>query len=126
MLHVDGEIDGIVETEYDISIGAEGRVKGLIKAKAIVVSGHLEGKIACEMVEVLKNGKLFGEVICSEILIEAGGKFIGESRELTEGGMIVSFSEEDKKELAMKEAKKELSHKESKKETNKEKELKHG
>ena len=34
------------------------------------------------------------------MLIEAGKKFIGESRELTEDGMIVSFSEIEKKELS--------------------------
>lgn len=99
-LHVDGQIDGIIETDNEVSIGCQGKVKGLVKAQKIVVSGTLEGKIVCEKIEVLATGKLLGEIFCGEILIEAGGKFIGESRELTEGGMIVSFSEIEKKELA--------------------------
>ncbi len=99
-LHIDGRIDGIVETEYDISIGDTGVVTGLIKAKTIVVSGVVEGKVACEKIDILSTGKLLGEVICGEMMIEAGGKFIGESRELTEGGLIVSFPETERTRLA--------------------------
>ena len=99
VLHIDGQVDGIIETDCDISIGCEGRVNGLVKAQNIVVSGTLEGKIICEKIEVLATGKLFGKIICGEVLIEAGGKFIGESQELTESGMAVSFSDSDKKEL---------------------------
>lgn len=69
-------------------------VSGLVKAKNIVVSGTLEGKVACETIDILATGKLLGEVVCGQMMIESGGKFIGESRELTEGGLIVSFPEE--------------------------------
>jgi len=98
-LHIDGEIDGILETEHEISIGDQGMVSGLVRAKNIVVSGVLEGKVVCESVDILATGKLMGEVVCGEMMIEAGGKFIGESRELTEGGMIVSFPETEQKSL---------------------------
>jgi len=100
-LHIDGTLDGIIETDNDISIGRLGRIKGIVKAKIIIVSGTFEGKISCEKIEILATGKCLGEVICGEMMIEAGGKFIGESRELTEGGMIVSFSEEERKELSV-------------------------
>lgn len=85
----------MVETEFDISIGQSGSVSGLVKAENIVVSGVLEGKIICQSIEVLATGRLMGEVVSAELKIEAGGRFIGESRELTEGGLIVSFPEED-------------------------------
>lgn len=101
-MHIDGRIDGIVETEYDISIGNQGMVTGLVKAKSIVVSGTLEGKVACETIDILSTGKMLGEVICGEMVIESGGKFIGESRELTEGGLIVSFPEAEKTRLQQK------------------------
>lgn len=96
---MDGRIDGVVETEFDISIGDEGIVTGLIKAKSIVVSGTLEGKVACESIDILSTGKMLGEVVCGEMMIESGGKFIGESRELTEGGLVVSFPEEERVKL---------------------------
>lgn len=92
----------MIETDFDISIGEEGFISGLIKADNIVVSGSLEGKLACQSIEILKTGKVMGEVVTGEMMIESGGKFIGESRELTEGGMIVSFPEEEKKSLQMK------------------------
>ena len=60
----------------------------------------MEGKVACESIDILSTGKLLGEVICGELMIEAGGKFIGESRELTEGGLIVSFPEAERMRLA--------------------------
>lgn len=95
MLHVDGLVEGVIETEFDISIGESGSVSGLIKAKDIVVSGVIEGKVVCEAIEILSTGKMMGELISSELNIEPGGKFIGESRELTEGGLIVTFPEKD-------------------------------
>ncbi len=76
-----------------MSIGESGHVTGLIKAKQIVLSGLLEGKVACESIEILATGKLIGELICGEFTLEAGGKFIGQSHEMTEGGMVVSLPE---------------------------------
>lgn len=93
-LHVDGHIDGIVETSYDISIGQNGSLNGLIKARSIFLSGKLEGKVACERIEILETGKLVGELISGELTIEAGGKFIGQSRELSESGIIVGLEDE--------------------------------
>jgi len=95
-LHIDGNVEGIIETEFDVSIGNQGVVSGLDKAKSIVVSGSLEGKVACESIDILSTGKVLGEVICGEMMIESGGRFIGESRELTEGGLVVSFPEIEK------------------------------
>lgn len=95
-MHVDGRLDGIIDSDYDVSIGKQGEVTGFVKARSIVLSGVLEGKVACERIDILASGKLIGELICGEVTIEAGGKFIGESRELTEGGLIVSLPEERK------------------------------
>ncbi len=92
-LHVDGRIDGIIESEFDVSIGVNGHVKGLIKARSIVLSGTLDGKIACDKIDILSTGKLIGELICTNFTVETGGKFIGQSHEMTEGGMVVSLPE---------------------------------
>lgn len=88
-LHIDGHIDGIVETSFDISVGQQGSLTGLIKARSIFLSGTLEGKVACEKIEILATGKLMGELISGELTIEAGGRFVGQSRELSESGIIV-------------------------------------
>lgn len=77
-------------------MGETGVVNGLVKAENIVVSGILEGKITCKSIDILSTGKVMGEVICGALMIEAGGKFIGESRELTDGAMIVSLAEAER------------------------------
>ena len=93
-MHVDGRIDGRIESEYDLSIGVDGIVKGVIKARTIVLSGVIEGRVSCERIDILASGKLVGELISGEMMVEAGGKFIGESRELTESGLIVSLPDD--------------------------------
>lgn len=84
-----------MDTEFDISIGQTGVLNGLIKAENIVVSGLLEGKVTCKSIDILSTGKVIGEVICSELMIESGGRFIGESRELTDGAMLMSFTQQE-------------------------------
>lgn len=92
-MHVDGQIDGVIDSAYNVSIGVSGEMVGLLKAKSVVVSGVLEGTISCERMEILATGRVLGELLCSDVSIESGGRFIGESRELTEGGMVVGLPE---------------------------------
>ena len=92
-LHVDGRVDGVIDSDHDLSIGLSGYVTGLVKAKKIVLSGVFEGKMICEEIEILASGKLIGELVCNNFVVETGGKFIGQSHEMTEGGMVVSLPE---------------------------------
>ncbi len=81
----------MIDSDHDLSIGQEGYVTGLVKAKKVVLSGVFEGKMICENIEVLSTGKLIGDLVCNEFVVETGGKFIGQSHEMTEGGMVVSL-----------------------------------
>ncbi|WP_051145184.1 polymer-forming cytoskeletal protein [Thiomicrorhabdus sp. Kp2] len=92
-LHIDGRVEGIIDSDFDVSIGVTGHVSGLLKARSIVLSGVLDGKVACEKIDILQSGKLIGELISGELTVETGGKFIGQSHEMTEGGMVVSLPE---------------------------------
>ena len=92
-MHIDGRVDGVIDSEFDVSIGVSGHVSGLLKARSIVLSGVLDGKVACEKIDILQTGKLIGELISGELTVETGGKFIGQSHEMTEGGMVVSLPE---------------------------------
>ncbi|WP_237261076.1 polymer-forming cytoskeletal protein [Thiomicrorhabdus immobilis] len=92
-LHIDGRVEGIIDSQFDVSIGTSGQVSGLVKARSIVLSGVLDGKVACEKIDILQSGKLIGELISGELTVETGGKFIGQSHEMTEGGMVVSLPE---------------------------------
>ncbi len=86
-------MDGVIDSEHDLSIGKSGYVTGLVKAKNVVLSGVFEGKMICESIDILSTGKLIGELVCSDFVVETGGKFIGQSHEMTEGGMVVSLPE---------------------------------
>src|SRR5690554_6169968 len=66
-LHVDGHIEGIVETSFDVSIGHNGSISGMVKARSVFLSGELDGKIACERIEILSTGRLMGELISGEL-----------------------------------------------------------
>lgn len=79
-LHIDGVIEGTVESSGDVSIGATGSFDGNIRAHHVVVSGYLHGKVDCVRLEIVASGKVFGEVHSQEFVIEPGGQFVGESR----------------------------------------------
>ena len=86
-------MDGVIDSDHDLSIGQSGYVTGLVKAQKVVLSGVFEGKMICEDIEILSSGKLIGELVCNNFVVETGGKFIGQSHEMTEGGMVVSLPE---------------------------------
>ncbi|GEM_PF-6623105 len=90
---MDGRVDGVIDSDHNLSIGQSGYVTGLVKAKKVVLSGAFEGKMICEDIEILSSGKLIGELVCNNFVVETGGKFIGQSHEMTEGGMVVSLPE---------------------------------
>ncbi|UQB42847.1 polymer-forming cytoskeletal protein [Thiomicrospira microaerophila] len=78
-LHVDGKIEGHIESLNDISIGKMGHVIGFISAKTVYLSGRLEGKVHCSALEILEGGCFMGDLITGALTIEQGGRFIGQS-----------------------------------------------
>jgi cytoskeletal protein CcmA (bactofilin family) len=79
-LHIDGEIEGDIQTNGNVVIGKPGVAKGDIRASSISISGRFEGSIDGDTVEVLEGGKLFGTVTAKEFVIEPNAVFEGESR----------------------------------------------
>lgn len=91
-LHVDGQIDGVINAEQNIAIGKAGQITGLVQAQIIYLSGSLEGKVQCQGLEILSSGRFTGELVSGELTIERGGKFIGQSYEQTNSEPIVGNS----------------------------------
>jgi len=79
-LHIDGEFDGIIRSEKNVTIGKSGLVKGEIYSEKLIISGAFSGSVDADVVDVLPNGKLFGSVLANEFVIERGGFFEGESK----------------------------------------------
>src|SRR6056297_1218729 len=78
-LHLDGRIDGDVQSDSNVVIGADGYLKGRIKAATVVVSGRVDGSIAADRLEIIAGGCIEGDVHIVDLVIEPGGRFTGSS-----------------------------------------------
>ncbi|MCG8465748.1 MAG: polymer-forming cytoskeletal protein [Xanthomonadales bacterium] len=78
--HLDGAMEGNMESEGDVSIGQSGEFEGDIKARRVVVSGHFNGTLDCDRLEIVSTGRVTGEIQIAELVIESGGHFSGTSR----------------------------------------------
>lgn len=72
-------MEGTIESTSDVSVGHGGSFDGNVKARQVVVSGYVHGKIDCDRLEIVAQGKVYGEVTSQEFVIEPGGQFVGES-----------------------------------------------
>jgi len=78
-LHIEGEIEGKIDSTNLISIGKTGNIKGELKAKKLLVNGNFEGKLEVDILEITKGGKVKGEIVIKDLIIEQGGVFEGTS-----------------------------------------------
>lgn len=79
MLHVDGAIEGNINSKSIIIIGRRGSVKGELKSEKLVINGSFEGNADCTNVEILAGGVFTGNVVSKELMIEGKAKFEGNS-----------------------------------------------
>ncbi|MCC5863680.1 MAG: polymer-forming cytoskeletal protein [Wenzhouxiangella sp.] len=79
-LHVDGRIEGSIESEGEVSIGEQGQVEGEIKAAKVLVSGRFNGDIDAERLEIVASGEVSGTVLVGQLVIESGARFNGTSK----------------------------------------------
>ncbi|EAL5963052.1 polymer-forming cytoskeletal protein [Campylobacter jejuni] len=80
MLHVDGELSGIIHSESIVVIGKNGNLKGELQADKIVVNGYFEGQLEANSLEILAGGVVNGDISTQKISIENGGRFNGTSK----------------------------------------------
>jgi cytoskeletal protein CcmA (bactofilin family) len=78
-LIIDGHVEGKIELrEHTLTIGANGRIKAQIFAKAVIVLGELTGNInAAERVEIRENGAVDGDIVAPRVGIAEGAHFRG-------------------------------------------------
>jgi cytoskeletal protein CcmA (bactofilin family) len=77
---VDGSIEGTMDVQGDLIIGATGTLIGEVKAVNIILAGKLEGNfVVSGKLEIASTGKIKGDVQCSIITIEEGGIMNGNS-----------------------------------------------
>jgi len=78
-LHVEGKIEGKINSTNLISIGKTGHIKGEVKANKLLVDGNFEGKVNTDILEITKSGKVIGDIIIKDLIIDQGGVFEGTS-----------------------------------------------
>ena len=77
-LQLDGEMEGRLELERGLTVGATGKVVANIRAREVTVSGSVTGNIETTKRIVLRTGgNLVGDVKTAGIVIEDGAYFKG-------------------------------------------------
>ncbi len=79
-LVVDGQIEGEVISEGDLTVGDNAKITGEIKTKSVVVYGAIEGNVTVQERCLLKSSaSLMGDVCAGVLSIEEGAAFSGRS-----------------------------------------------
>ena len=77
-LVVDGEVEGILESQGLLTIGPNGKVNANIKAREVVVFGSVRGNVdALEKISIRDHGKVIGDIKTCGISIDDGAYFKG-------------------------------------------------
>jgi cytoskeletal protein CcmA (bactofilin family) len=75
---VEGEVEGDLQVEGVVTVGADGKVRGEIVARVVKVGGRVVGNVrGGERVEVLPSGSLEGDVAAPRVTIAEGAFFKG-------------------------------------------------
>lgn len=77
-VRVDGDIDGDLETDGNVIIGENARLRGNLKAKSVTVGGIILGDVyANESVKLLTNSVVLGDILAHKIQIDETAVFNG-------------------------------------------------
>lgn len=77
-LVVDGEVEGTLESQSQITVGANGKVKANIRAREVIIFGSVRGSVeASEKIAIRSKGSLVGDIKAAGISIEDGAYFKG-------------------------------------------------
>jgi cytoskeletal protein CcmA (bactofilin family) len=80
-IRVDGEIQGDILSQSNVTVGEYGQVKGQINADAITIGGKVSGSVRAKEKLVLDSkGNLKGDIFTKILVVEAGAKFDGKSK----------------------------------------------
>lgn len=79
-LVVDGRIEGEIQSDGNLTVGENARLKAEIKTGTVVVYGKVHGNIiAAEKVELKATAEVVGDIKAKVLSIEPGAIFVGKS-----------------------------------------------
>jgi cytoskeletal protein CcmA (bactofilin family) len=77
-LLVDGEVEGLVESQSMLTVGPNGKVRGNIKAREVAIFGSVRGNVdVAEKIAIREQGSLIGDIKSAGISIDDGAYFKG-------------------------------------------------
>jgi cytoskeletal protein CcmA (bactofilin family) len=86
-LTIEGQVDGKIELRQNVlTIGANGKIKAQVFAKAVIIFGEVTGNVtATEKVDIRDNGSVDGDITSPRVAIAEGAHFRG-SIDMQRGG----------------------------------------
>ncbi|HTS64006.1 MAG TPA: polymer-forming cytoskeletal protein [Candidatus Acidoferrales bacterium] len=77
-LVVDGEVEGLMESDSVVTVGPKGKVRANIKAREVVIHGEVRGNLeVAQKLAIREQGSLIGDVKSAGISIDDGAYFKG-------------------------------------------------
>jgi cytoskeletal protein CcmA (bactofilin family) len=77
-LLVEGEVEGLLESQNLLTVGPNGKVLGNIKARRVAIFGSVRGNVeVTEKIAIREQGSLIGDIKAAGISIDDGAYFKG-------------------------------------------------
>jgi cytoskeletal protein CcmA (bactofilin family) len=77
-LMVDGEVDGVLQSDSVLTVGANGKVRANIKAREVIIFGKVQGDVEVSgKIAIREQGSLIGNIKSAGIGIDDGAYFKG-------------------------------------------------
>ena len=87
-LTIEGHVEGRIDLKDNVlTIGANGKIKAEVLAKAVIVLGEVQGNVtASEKVDIRDNGSVDGDIASRRVAIAEGAHFRGSVDMQRKGG----------------------------------------
>ncbi len=71
---VEGQVNGTLKTDGNLTIGSQAKIKADVEAKNIFTAGEIRGNqiVASEKIEMTKTAKIHGNIKAANISMESG------------------------------------------------------
>jgi cytoskeletal protein CcmA (bactofilin family) len=78
-LTIEGQVEGTIQLrDHVLTIGANGKIKAQVFAKAVIVLGEVTGNVtATEKVDIRDNGSVEGDIVSPRVAIAESAHFKG-------------------------------------------------
>ncbi len=77
-IRIEGELEGEINSQGEIYIGQNSKIKGNLYGKNVIVSGEVIGNIeAIKGLQIQETGKVYGNITGDKLIIEEGGIYKG-------------------------------------------------